>query len=226
MPSWDSFFLQEQKLIMIKTLKFCVDFLIDPDQILTLSKSRVEENALNWLENNIKHLAKFSSATNLNRITDLDRIALRRKDIEQIVVDVLIACFVGAKKPEELAETKPYTFNDLLDEVAWWCVYGTYICVLQHNLLLASRVIEAMLQHVLYAQQLTLRSNQIVFEFPPRHRPPCRTMPWTILPALVVLWGVCWMFYPTQNPASSATPFDGGWEDSGTSDLPSVRLRY
>jgi len=31
--------------------------------------------------------------------------------------------------------------------------------------------------------------------FPNRLRPPCTTMPWTIWPALVVLWGVCWMFY-------------------------------
>lgn len=32
-------------------------------------------------------------------------------------------------------------------------------------------------------------------EFPNSMRPPCTTMPWTIWPALVVLWGVCWMFY-------------------------------
>lgn len=31
--------------------------------------------------------------------------------------------------------------------------------------------------------------------FPNRLRPPCTTMPWTIWPALVVLWGVCWMFF-------------------------------
>jgi hypothetical protein len=33
-------------------------------------------------------------------------------------------------------------------------------------------------------------------EFPDRIRPPCTTMPWTIWPALVVLWGVCWMYRP------------------------------
>lgn len=35
-----------------------------------------------------------------------------------------------------------------------------------------------------------------VSEFPNKHRPPCTTMPWNIRPALVVLWGVCWMFNP------------------------------
>jgi hypothetical protein len=33
-------------------------------------------------------------------------------------------------------------------------------------------------------------------EFPNRRRPKCTTMPWNIWPSLVVLWGVCWMFYP------------------------------
>jgi hypothetical protein len=32
------------------------------------------------------------------------------------------------------------------------------------------------------------------FEFPSGIRHPCTTMPWTIWPALAVLWGVCWMF--------------------------------
>jgi hypothetical protein len=35
--------------------------------------------------------------------------------------------------------------------------------------------------------------------FPHKYRPPCTTMPWNIWPSLVVLWGVCWMFY---NPLS------------------------
>ncbi len=29
-----------------------------------------------------------------------------------------------------------------------------------------------------------------------RRRPKCTTMPWEIWPSLLVLWGVCWMFYP------------------------------
>jgi len=38
--------------------------------------------------------------------------------------------------------------------------------------------------------------------FPNRRRPPCSTMPWMIRPSLVVLWGVCWMFY--GSPSQSA----------------------
>lgn len=45
-------------------------------------------------------------------------------------------------------------------------------------------------------------------EFPGRIRPPCTTMPWTIWPALVVLWGVCWMFYPSPGDAPGTTELD------------------
>jgi len=37
-------------------------------------------------------------------------------------------------------------------------------------------------------------------KFRKRNRPPSSTMPWTIWPSLVLLWGVCWMFY---NPLNS-----------------------
>ncbi|KAF5591229.1 uncharacterized protein FSUBG_10530 [Fusarium subglutinans] len=33
-----------------------------------------------------------------------------------------------------------------------------------------------------------------IFEFPNNIRHTCTTMPWTIFPSLLVLWGVCWMF--------------------------------
>jgi hypothetical protein len=41
-------------------------------------------------------------------------------------------------------------------------------------------------------------------EFPNKRRPACTTMPWNIWPALVVLWGVCWMFYYPDSPTGVA----------------------
>jgi hypothetical protein len=46
-------------------------------------------------------------------------------------------------------------------------------------------------------------------EYAHRRRPPCTTMPWNIWPALVVLWGVCWMFY------GSPQITDSTWMDMG-----------
>jgi hypothetical protein len=47
--------------------------------------------------------------------------------------------------------------------------------------------------------------EEIVFrcsysEFPQCRRPPCTTMPWSIWPSLMVLWGVCWMFPASHTP--------------------------
>jgi len=36
-------------------------------------------------------------------------------------------------------------------------------------------------------------------EWPPGERLMSTTMPWNIPPALLVLWGVCWMFAPCEN---------------------------
>lgn len=49
-------------------------------------------------------------------------------------------------------------------------------------------------------------------EFPNGVRHLCTTMPWTIWPALVVLWGVCWMFIqnqagPREDPSPLPRPF-------------------
>lgn len=38
-------------------------------------------------------------------------------------------------------------------------------------------------------------------EFPNGIRHFCTTMPWTIWPSLAVLWGVCWMFYSSEDGA-------------------------
>ncbi|KAK7530660.1 uncharacterized protein J3D65DRAFT_639100 [Phyllosticta citribraziliensis] len=49
-------------------------------------------------------------------------------------------------------------------------------------------------------------------EFPGGVRPTSTTWPWTIRPALAVLWGVCWMFYP--GPRVRATRIEPwlGWQ--------------
>lgn len=44
-----------------------------------------------------------------------------------------------------------------------------------------------------------------------RLRPSSPSMPWTIWPALVVLWGVCWMFW--HRPGSPIVSESGLWDD-------------
>jgi hypothetical protein len=70
---------------------------------------------------------------------------------------------------------------------------------------------------ILYHVWVNVDKHKILLSFcsfsllPNRHRPPCSTMPWDILPALVVLWGVCWMFdtppHKSQSDQYNARPY-------------------
>jgi hypothetical protein len=57
-------------------------------------------------------------------------------------------------------------------------------------------------------------------EFPNKYRPPCTTMPWNIRPALLVLWGVCWMFFYH----SSTGPRTGEPSTASGTSLPFANL--
>jgi hypothetical protein len=70
---------------------------------------------------------------------------------------------------------------------------------LRHKLLRRVELIQHFLGFLAMLWQKLLESllfSHNASEFPNKHRPPCTTMPWNIRLALVVLWGVCWMFYP------------------------------
>jgi hypothetical protein len=69
-------------------------------------------------------------------------------------------------------------------------------------------------QHKYTSLKHTKSASELIFEFPNNVRHICTTMPWTILPALIVLWGVCWMFiigsqavdHESLTPIFSPTP--------------------
>lgn len=91
---------------------------------------------------------------------------------------------------------------------------------LQKNVLEATirhllRIIEAHNLHSHLSWQYSQRIGEEWFaEWPNGHRPLSTTWPWNIEPSLLVLWGVCWMFYgpsgnntkgrPTRNPRGAA----------------------
>lgn len=57
-------------------------------------------------------------------------------------------------------------------------------------------------------------------EFPNNLRPPCTTMPWIIVPALFVLWGVCWMFY--GEPTGSFNTEEGDNRQTALTESPQL----
>jgi hypothetical protein len=71
--------------------------------------------------------------------------------------------------------------------------------LLKHLALLLLKILRFLLSYIRSAS------------FMNRRRPKCTTMPWEIWPSLVVLWGVCWMFYPPafyQNGNQRQHPLD------------------
>ena len=110
-----------------------------------------------------------------------------------------------------------YTFMDSID-------YEKYVANLEHILrVLQHAAFDALVQHSLEAlesdyhhwdqyleQQRRLHSGWFT-EWPSGQRPLSTTWPWNIKPSLMVLWGVCWMFYippPSQDTRHSQ---DGAW---------------
>lgn len=52
-------------------------------------------------------------------------------------------------------------------------------------------------------------------EWPNGHRPLSTTWPWNVRPSLLVLWGVCWMFYYGDHSHTS----NSGQADSGRAEI-------
>jgi hypothetical protein len=119
---------------------------------------------------------------------------------------------------EMLAE-RDLGMDNLMD---LWQKFHSFLLLLQHFCLKLEKIL-ALWEKVLYLLLLYLSFS----EFPNRLRPPCTTMPWTIWPVLVVLWGVCWMFYEEPSwhwgdqgelPTPGSTT--GLFEDIGHTDPP------
>jgi hypothetical protein len=128
----------------------------------------------------IEGLTKIHRKGNL-KLRDLrDRITNSKSEIQKFFSHGWIRVF-ELQNDEFYLET-----SDLMD------LWKDFRKVLLHMLRIIHRLdkVLALWKMLIYVLQYLLFS-----EFPNRLRPPCTTMPWNIWPSLVVLWGVCWMFY-------------------------------
>ena len=79
--------------------------------------------------------------------------------------------------------------------------HAAFQALLQHSL----EVLESDYSHWgRYLEQLQRFGNDWFCEWASGRPPLSSTMPWNIKPSLVVLWGVCWMFYMNNAPSSGA----------------------
>ena len=121
---------------------------------------------------------------------ELIRIRARRSQIGRLVLrkkkgsDDLVIEYFALSYIEEMMKPSPFL---LLPSRSIW------------------EFIEKCIQHIHRKVSLWLQLIYLVAfffhfsEFPNGVRHSCTTMPWTIIPSLAVLWGVCWMFYPSES---------------------------
>lgn len=98
-----------------------------------------------------------------------------------------------------------------LQHILWSLRQSLLETIIRHYL----NLLEADILHWnLYWQHSKRIDEEWFAEWPNSHRPLSTTWPWNIKPSLLVLWGVCWMFYgpignnrkrrPTRNPRGAA----------------------
>jgi hypothetical protein len=101
--------------------------------------------------------------------------------------------------------------NEILSNWMRSSIVDNEICVLISRILDLLKVLLARFKKAFQPLYYVIMFFFVFSEFPDSIRPPCTTMPWSIWPALVVLWGVCWMFvYPPQQvdvPCAPAAPY-------------------
>jgi hypothetical protein len=115
------------------------------------------------------------------------------REIESACVPILAPQYaIGVSRSSQFSRVAVDEFERELEEQRQLNELGRIRRLINLLTLLWQRILES----------LIFFSNFSVF--PNKHRPPCTTMPWNIRPALVVLWGVCWMFYDRRSPIDSS----------------------
>ena len=83
---------------------------------------------------------------------------------------------------------------------------------LQALVRLSSGLVEADVHHWhQYWKQRKQVDDAWFTEWPGGRHPLSTTWPWNIKPSLLVLWGVCWMFYSSNEPVTTAREQDDSW---------------
>lgn len=168
----------------------------------------------NFIRLDLSHRRKKFKTTK-HKALDLEHL---RKQVQNSSPDIQRYFNLGWIGVCEVLNEYNWYMDDLMHV---WQAFYSILLQLQHLLLKLEKKL-ALWEKILYLFLLYFSFS----EFPNRLRPPCTTMPWTIWPALVVLWGVCWMFYEEaiwnwgdQDVHSTAGNTTGLFEGIDSSDL-------
>lgn len=135
-------------------------------------------------------MTRFKAVDELRRVYDLTSLLLAR-----------LPCFSTSvfrnNRPWKSNATACGSLNDEksianLDHILRCLRQAALESFIYHGLRSLEEDIQQWHQHRLQARRLKL---DWFSEWPGGRRPLSTTWPWNIKPSLVVLWGVCWMFY-------------------------------
>ena len=156
-----------------------------------LSKVASDDDLL--LQHNVHRVVSNASTKITRHVLDLTTLLLTRL---QHVANRKLDMPTGCLEPEVIK-------------------YNNFLANLEHLLLcLQQTALKALICHSLglleaeilhyqdrkeYWQPRKRREDDWFSEWPSGRRPLSTTWPWNIKPSLVVLWGVCWMFYYTTS---------------------------
>lgn len=91
-----------------------------------------------------------------------------------------------------------------LEYLLLWYRQCALDAIISHFLALAENAVTYFYQHALMKKSAL---HDWFSEWPNGQRPLSTTWPWNIKPSLVVLWGVCWMFYAHQDTRPQGDPY-------------------
>ena len=156
--------------------------------------SRVASNDHLLLQHNVHRVVNNSSTKRVRHVLDITTLLLTRL--------------------QHVTTLKPRCLNRSRSDIKV-IKYNIFVANLEHLLLcLQQAALKALMSHSLglleaeilhyqdrkeYWQPRKRRDDDWFSEWPSGRRPLSTTWPWNIKPSLVVLWGVCWMFYYTTS---------------------------
>ncbi|KAH7419404.1 hypothetical protein BKA64DRAFT_650702 [Cadophora sp. MPI-SDFR-AT-0126] len=155
------------------------------------------------------HLYPGRKMSNLRIISDMDIVVCLLERIESQKLSTSLTTCGSCKDRRLFSSVTTLRIHFALEYISAMFEEGRIrLWLLAERLLMSEQVLLA--KQLLLAEQLLLacRYLELLFRrllqfltsysrfggFRDRRRPKCTTMPWSIWPSLVVLWGVCWMF--------------------------------
>ena len=137
------------------------------------------------------------SLISLFDIYPLDALGLKQKQLLLLACLELGLFFPESKLSLHKLHIQPQDHDHQDDDLS-----GEYIKAFLEWIQMAKSLVEKTVARLLNYVRLLIYLIVFLccfFEFPDGIRHICTTMPWTIWPSLLVLWGVCWMFYGSPN---------------------------